>query len=317
MTLAALQIIVCRSASVRRARPDIADVPTLTLAHEFPSVSIRVGDARDDYPHAPTISAEQWVDRRCPFEPFDAIVEPAARTTRATLGVYGPLEAVVATSLEAMTRWQWLVARRNRASQTADFDAVLARLEALHDLEKPLVRADHIHALDTWQWLLRLDPAADAGLQMAALFHDVERLESEADERVEHHAADYAEFKANHARRGASLARDVLEGCGVPSATRERAVSLVAEHESPGAEPGRALLIDADALSFFSRNSDGYVDYFGLAEARRKVAYSLGRMRPAARARLATVRLREDVARLVNEVEASAHAAVYAGEATP
>ena len=58
----------------------------------------------------------------------------------------------------------------------------------------------------------------------------------------------------------------------------------------------------ADALSFFSLNSPGYVDYFGPAQALRKIQYSYARMDDGARARLSGVRLRSDVERMVQIV---------------
>jgi hypothetical protein len=313
VTLAALRIVVCRSATVSAPRTDVVVAAMRTLAREFPSVAVGVGEAPDPPVPAVALDVDAWSDRRRPFEPFDEAVEAhAASTPAATLMIRGAAELAAKTALEALTRFQWLVGRRNPASSGRAFGALLARIETLHDRTKPLVRADYVHAIDTWQWLLRLDPAAGAAVQMASLLHDVERLESEADARIEHHAPDYLRFKLRHARRGGQIARDVLAACGVDEVTRERAVGLVEEHETPGADPCRALLNDADALSFFSRNSAGYADYFGPAQTRQKVAYTLGRMRPSARARLATVRVRADVGAAIAEVEAAAGRAVEA-----
>jgi hypothetical protein len=169
-------------------------------------------------------------------------------------------------------------------------------------VSKPLVRADYNHALDVWQWTLRLEASASLAVQLAALFHDVERLASEADARVEHLAPDYQQFKDAHARAGAAIARRVLLEAGVSSSTIDRAGLLVAEHERPSSDPEVALLNDADALSFFSLNSSGYADYFGPEPTRKKIAYTWNRMRPAARAKLASVRLREDVRQMLEEV---------------
>ena len=62
-----------------------------------------------------------------------------------------------------------------------------------------------------------------------------------------------------------------------------------------------SVLNDADALSFFSLNSAGYLDYFGLEQTRRKVAYTLGRLRPAARLHLVGIRLRPVVEAAIAE----------------
>src|SRR5690606_11994060 len=106
---------------------------------------------------------------------FDRAVHAAEdRTARA-----GPLhlrlcadldaDTFAASALQAVRRYQRWFARRNGHSQGSRFDEVLRRHRALHDLDKPLVRADYDHALDVWQWLLTLAPHATLPLQAAAL----------------------------------------------------------------------------------------------------------------------------------------------------
>jgi predicted metal-dependent HD superfamily phosphohydrolase len=95
-----------------------------------------------------------------------------------------------------------------------------------------------------------------------------------------------------------------LASAGVDGETRARVARLIAGHEHPPTpdDPDAAdlaLLNDADALSFLSLNSPGYVDWFGPDAARRKVAWTLARLRPEARRRLDGVRLRPDVAEMV------------------
>jgi hypothetical protein len=216
------------------------------------------------------------------------------------------------TAREILTRYQRLVPRTNADSSTQLFRNVLSAHRALHDLSLPLVRADYDHALDVWQWTLRLMPAASLALQLAALFHDIERLLSEAERRIEHTAPDYQAFKNAHAAAGAGLAARVLAGCGVDRTTSDSVARLIREHEQPRdlVRSGDAgLLADADALSFFSLNSPGFADYYGAEHTHRKVRYTLGRMSSAAVRRLVGIRLRADVARVLAEVaqaEASA-----------
>ncbi|MEA2599818.1 MAG: hypothetical protein QOF89_810 [Acidobacteriota bacterium] len=220
------------------------------------------------------------------------------------LALAGDGERLPRAAAEVFTRCQRHMDRRNAASRGALFDRVLAAHRTLHDLAKPLVRADWNHALDTWQWTLRLDRDAGLAVQLAALFHDVERLTTEADSRIEHRARDYQGFKDDHARRGAELAAAALDAAGVDFATIDHVARLIAGHERPPAlgDPDAAdlaLLNDADALSFFSLNSAGYLDYFGPGPARRKVAWTLRRLRPAARRHLAGMRLVPGIAAAV------------------
>lgn len=193
------------------------------------------------------------------------------------------------SALELLTRYQRLLPLPPEQSWPG-LDDILSAHRALHDLQKPLVRADFDHALDTWRWLLRLSPTAPPSLQLAALFHDIERLESEPDARSEHLAPDYATFKARHAARGGDLTERTLSGLGLGRRLVERAAELVARHERPGNDAQLGLLNDADALSFFSLNSWGYLRYFGVAQTFHKVGYTLARMSYRARDRLESLR---------------------------
>jgi hypothetical protein len=262
---------------------------------EFPTVAIVVG--ADHARRTVDVDVDAWTGSGEPFA-IDAAVEHAAAQGAFALRL-GPIVRDDGVCLEVLTRYQRHVERRNRATATALWDRVRSRHRALHDLDWPLVRADFDHAVDAWQWLLRLAPDAGFALQAAALFHDVERLESEASVRVEHHAPSYDAFKDAHARRGAAIVRTVLGEAGVDAATIEHAALLVERHERPGDDPELALLNEADALSFFSLNSAGFVDYYGVDHARMKIARSLARLRPRTRRRVAHIRFRPDVHALV------------------
>ena len=269
------------------------------LAREFPSIYVRVGGDAADVPH---VRASEW--RRADFDTwsFDCRVDELAVAPFA-LCVADDADDAPQFPVEVLNRCQRVIGRRNRHSQGQLFARVLERHRALHDLGKPLVRADYNHARDVWQWLLRLDAEASLPLQIAALFHDVERLASEPDARVEHLAADYQAFKDAHARAGAAMTDAVLAEAGVGANVRARVCELVAQHERPSDDAELALLNDADALSFLSLNSPGYADYFGPEQTKKKVAYTWNRMRPGARAKLGLVHLRSDVNALLREVQ--------------
>jgi hypothetical protein len=281
------------------------------LSTEFPAVRWALMDAPPS--DALVISASAWRAASANFPGWDRAIGGLSRPR--WLVVQGDDAALLEqTAREILTRYQRLVPRTNRHSATATFRAVLSGHRAMHDLTKPLVKADYDHALDVWQWALRLSPMAGLAVQLAALFHDVERLISEADRRVEHTAADYQAFKNAHAEQGAKMAVEVLGACGVDRGTCAEVAALIREHELPHqlAQGGdRELLADADALSFFSLNSSGFADYYGQQHTRMKVRYSLGRMSSRAIRRLAGVRLREDIATHLEEVtRAEARAAI-------
>src|SRR6185369_11941317 len=108
-----------------------------------------------------------------------------------------------------------------------------------------------------------------------------------------------------HPRVGGRIAVWTLESAGFDGEIAQRVEQLVLRDEHHTVDPELALLNDADALSFFSLNSAGFFDYFGPLHARRKIRYTLDRMSPRNRARLSTLRLRDDVARLLTEEVAS------------
>jgi len=286
-----------------------------SLARAFPAVGLQeTPEPSRDGLLSLALPVAEWESQNFNFYEMDGRLDALAERDGGpfAVDVLGDPGERARAAGEILTRCQRWMDRRNEASRGALFDRVLIRHRDAHDLAKPLVRADYDHALDTWQWVLRLAPDAGLAVQLAALFHDVERLASEADARIEHHAADYQAFKDDHAERGAEVAEALLAWVGVDAETRGRAARLIAEHEhlpEPGDPDAAALslLNDADALSFFSLNSAGYLDYFGPEAARRKVAYTLRRLRPQARRYLDGVRLRPAVAAAVAaELEALA-----------
>lgn len=269
------------------------------LAAEFPSIHISEETHAEGAPVH--LRASEWDRRDFDTWQFDLHLDELAREafTLRILDDAGGVSCEAPFALGVLNRCQRLIDRRNRHSQGALFTRVLARHRAMHDLAKPLVRADFNHARDVWQWVLRLDPEASQALQLAALFHDVERLASEADARVEHLAADYQDFKDAHARRGAEMTSIALADAGVPEGIRLRVAEIVAAHEHRTEDREVALLNDADALSFFSLNSPGYADYFGPGQTAKKIAYTWNRMSAAARERLDSIHLRADVQTLM------------------
>ena len=255
------------------------------------------------------VSAAAWLDPATRLLTFDQLIHGAEDRLGPgfTLAIQGDADAAQRTTDQLALRYQRLFTQRNAWSEHERFDRLLASHAALHDRTKPLVRADHDHALDVWQWVLRLAPDASEALQIAALFHDIERLASEADARVEQHAGDYLAFKQAHAARGARMMLAALSPLDVPYPVQERAARLVARHEQPEDDPELGLLNDADALSFFALNSPGFLAYFGPEHTHKKVDYTLRRMRSdEAREALLRVRLEPEIERMIDALKPAA-----------
>lgn len=272
-----------------------------SLAREFPSIAVELATPTDE---SVTLELAAWRDPQFDLWAFDRAIERASMRGFA-ITLIGPPMALPRMAIEVLTRCQRLLRRRNHASATPLFDAVLDRHRSLHDLSLPLVQADHAHALDVWQWLLRLDPRAGLPVQLAALFHDIERLVSESERRIEQHAADYQAFKDRHGARGAELTTALLRELELPDSIIEHTARLIAAHERRAPTGDAALLGDADALSFFSLNSAGFADCYGPAHTRMKVGYSLDRLRPAARRRLADLHVRPDIRHMIETATAA------------
>lgn len=276
------------------------------LAVEHPTAKLVACDGSGAGSLEETVDVDlaPWGDPTWDPGPFDWSLGDRAWTRPVLLRVNASgLEPAPAADLleRLLTRVQRFIDRRNVDSNAPVFDRVLRRHRALHDRRFPLVRADHDHAMDTWRWTLRLAPQASLALQLAALFHDIERLTTEAHARVEQHAADYVAFKVAHARVGAAIARRALSSAGLDAAVIAQVEALVACHERPSDDQDeeRALLTCADALSFFSLNASGFLDYYGEAHTRTKLAYTLARLRPAHHPRLRELHVRHDVAALL------------------
>jgi hypothetical protein len=281
------------SVNLVAARGDAVD--TTRIERDHPHVALRLGEAVDSWDAV--IDMDDWC-KGASFAEFDHVVVRDARD--GGLALCGRSVDLHRSACEVLTRYQRLLQRRNAASTSTQFDAVLQAHAALHDLGRPLVAADYDHAIDTWQWALRLQPNVTLAGQLAALFHDIERLDSEPDRRVERFSADDRVLKHAHAVKGAEVAARILSAVGVDDTTTARAAQIIAAR-ARGKNADVTLLDDADALSFFSLNSASYADYFGADQTRRKVATMLRRLSPAARAQLSLVRLRWDVAHWLDE----------------
>jgi uncharacterized protein DUF4202 len=290
--------------------------PIWALSSEFPTV--RWALMAQPPSGALIIPERAWRAAPVDFHCWDRAVSDLWSRPRWVVVQGEGAETLDQTAREVLTRYQRLVPRTNAHSDSLTFHRVLSGHRAMHDLSKSPVRADYDHALDAWQWVLRLAPGAGLAVQLAALFHDVGRLVVDVDRRAEA-AAGAASLANAHAEPGAKIALEVLAACGVAPGTCSDVARLIRQHEGPNPamlDADLRLLADADALSFFSLNSSGFADGHGAVFVRDKMRYRLSRMSSAAIRRLADIRLREDVARcLADVVRAEARVALERDDA--
>lgn len=259
-------------------------------------------------PSEVAIAADEWLADNADLLSFDERIHHAEDhllgAHHVHLMVDGDDASVARAQHQLSLRYQRLWPRRNDASRTPLFETILSRHRALHALEKPQIRADYDHAIDVWQWVLRLAPQAGFALQLAALFHDVERFMSNADARIEHDAPDYVAFEQAHARSGGAVLRRSLAGLSVAEEELAHAAALIERHVQPAQQAELATLNDAECLSFFALDCPGFSRYYGAEHTAHKVAYNLSRMSPAARCWLSTIRLERDLERMVRAAQA-------------
>jgi hypothetical protein len=233
------------------------------------------------------------------------------------------LDRLAEAALQLAIRFQRFDASTNPASATPFFQQILAAHEAMFDRRRPLVAAVHDHALDTWRWVLRLEPHASLSLQLAALLHDLDGHEGDPEAWA---AGDGAGARARATGDEERIVVNVLESLHTPRPLVERTRALVADLEgapsSQAVEPAVALLANADALSFFSLGAPGFARHFGLPHTARRVLHGVRRLDVEGHSWLARLKLPRTIRALVFEAlaeESGASGAAVAphGEVAP
>jgi hypothetical protein len=162
------------------------------------------------------------------------------------------------------------------------------------------VPEDPGHASNTLEWLLRLDPDADAALQLAALGHDIDRaVAARKVQRTDFD--DYDDFKAAHARNGAAILREIMRESGfADDALTQEVHRLVCAHEV-GGDPRSELLKDADSISYFDVNLACYFEREGWEETRRRCTWGYLRLSGRARSIVAGLKFGKPLGELMSE----------------
>jgi hypothetical protein len=171
-------------------------------------------------------------------------------------------------ALELLTRYQHLLPLAPDFPSMPGAARILAVHELLYSQEQPYAWSSYEHSLDTWRWLLRLEPEVAAPVQLAALFHDLGACQRGGSANA-----------GKHERALASVRRALraLEPLALDARDLARMADLMIHREADGM-PGAQVLNDADSLSFFSLSSWHYLRQHGVEETRRKVAQTLSSM---------------------------------------
>ena len=168
------------------------------------------------------------------------------------------------------------------------------------------VPEDPLHAENTLDWLLRLEPDADQALQIAALGHDIERaLKARKVKRPDF--PDYDSFKAAHARVSAEILRGIMEDCGVQREMAGEVYLLVCRHET-GGDPRADLIKNADSISYFHVNMPLYYQREGWEETKRRCIWGYDRLSACAKKIVENIAYADEkLTKLLQEAMREAH----------
>ncbi|TET33053.1 MAG: DUF4202 family protein [Planctomycetota bacterium] len=143
-------------------------------------------------------------------------------------------------------------------------------------VKRSLVPEDPIHAKNTLEWLLKLEPHVDNALKIAALGHDIERAIEKRKVRREDYR-EYDEFKKAHALNSARILMEIMEECKVRKELIEDVFYLVSHHEA-GGNRRADILKDADSVSFFHINLPYYFKRNSVEETRKRCLWGYRRL---------------------------------------
>ena len=158
------------------------------------------------------------------------------------------------------------------------------KMNSIHCVKKKIesiialsdIPEDPIHSSNTCEWVVRLDPAADESLQIAALGHDIERAVKDR-KILQKDYKDYDQFKEAHAMNSMVILKEIMNECGLDEKMVKDICKMVHYHEV-GYNKKTNLLQDADTLSFFEVNLPFYYARNNKEEIKRRCLWGLKRL---------------------------------------
>jgi hypothetical protein len=165
------------------------------------------------------------------------------------------------------------------------------------------------------EWILRLDPAPSAPLQLAARAHHLRRW---AVPRSTYPAgrSGYLRWRRDQKQRHATDLRQILDAAAVPPILRERAATIVAK-VGLGSDPEVQLFEDAVCLTFIETQFDATADRLDHERMVDVVAKTLRKMSEHGRRAVRTIALDERAQTIVGEALARNGGPATADPASP
>ncbi len=159
---------------------------------------------------------------------------------------------------------------------------------------------ERLHALDVLSWVKRLNPDPTLALQLAALFHDIDRVvnpEMGGGFKGNRNTDEYLQHKKQHAGRSAAFVIPELARNGFDPETIARTEFLILHHDDSGEEVERYgdreldALVAADTFGFFTSIAPKLFAAEGPDRLRDKIRFMIDKIPESARATLWETRL--------------------------
>lgn len=149
------------------------------------------------------------------------------------------------------------------------------------------IEGERLHALNVLQWVEKFSPNASIALQIAALFHDIDRVVNPkwgGGYKGERDSRKYLNYKKRHASRSANFIAPILVENGFPQDLIERIIFLILHHDDSGENINHLKdqeldqLVAADSFAFFTSIAPKLLTAEGIARVRDKTRFMINKM---------------------------------------
>lgn len=165
------------------------------------------------------------------------------------------------------------------------------------------VDGEEAHALDVLGWVKRLNPQVSFVLQLAAIFHDIDRVITPKEGggyKGDRKSKAYLQHKKEHAKRSANYIIPRLKNFGVGDEALRRIEFLILHHDDTGQEieelkdPELNYLVAADTFAFFTSIWPKLLAAEGIVRLKDKVRFMIDKIPDPVRAQLYELQLEDD-----------------------
>ncbi|OGM18246.1 hypothetical protein A2686_03515 [Candidatus Woesebacteria bacterium RIFCSPHIGHO2_01_FULL_38_10] len=171
------------------------------------------------------------------------------------------------------------------------------------------VDGEKAHALDVLAWVEKLNNKATLALQLAALFHDIDRVvtpKKGGGFKGDRKSKAYLQHKKDHAKRSVNYIIPCLNEIEINNETLGRVEFLILHHDDTGKEveelndPELNYLVAADTFAFFTSIWPKLLATEGMDRLKDKVRFMIDKIPDFLRVQLFKLQLED---KYVNEVK--------------